>query len=360
MAPLQRSTFGQIGTREVERFELSNDRLTVGVLTYGATIQSLLVADRDGVPADVTLGFDDLAGYIGPHPYFGAVIGRFANRIAGGRFELEGEQHWLPVNRGPNCLHGGTEGFDRRMWTARPIEAPGAAAVELSLTSPDGDMGFPGTLEATVRYTLQGNDLTIAYAAVTDRTTVVNLTNHAYFNLAGAGAGTIENHLLTLAASRYTPVDDDLIPTGELAAVEGTPMDFREAKPIGTHLRADDPQLVRAQGYDHNWVLDDAALDNADGGGRRMAARAHDPGSGRVLEVLTDQPGLQFYSGNFLDGSLVGKGGRAYRQGDGFCLETQHFPDSPNHEHFPTTVLHPGESYTTSTTFRFGLIAQER
>jgi aldose 1-epimerase len=317
-------------------------------LTYGATIQSLSVPDRHGVPADVTLGFDDLAGYVAPHPYFGAVIGRFANRIAGGRFVLDGEQFELPRNRGPNCLHGGTEGFDRRVWTPRPLDPADAVGVELRLTSPDGDMGFPGTVEASVTYTLQNDELTLAYAATSDRATVVNMTNHAYFNLAGAGSGSIEDHLLLLGASHYTPVDGDLIPTGELAPVDGTAMDFRGAKPIGADLRVGDEQLVRAQGYDHNWVLDPPP-----GDGQRLAARAHEPGSGRVLEVWTDQPGVQFYSGNFLDGSIVGKGHHAYRQGDAFCLETQHFPDSPNQAQFPRTVLRPGERYATATTFRF-------
>lgn len=350
MATVRRTPFGEVRTRTVDRYELTNDRLSVSLLTYGATIQNLLVPGRDGSVADVSLGFDDLAGYTADHPYFGAVIGRFANRIAGGTFELEGKRYHLPVNRGANSLHGGSEGFDRRVWDARSVEADDAVGVEFRLVSPDGDMGYPGRLEASATYTLRGAELSIAYSATTDRPTVVNLTNHVYFNLAGAGSGTVEDHSLSLAASRYTPVDAEQIPTGEVAAVAGTPMDFREGKAIGADLRVADDQLVRGQGYDHNWVID-----ATDSGAQALAARVREPRSGRVLEVWTDQPGVQFYSGNFLDGTLVGKGGRTYRQADGFCLETQHFPDSPNQPAFPSTVLRPGDTYATSTTFRFDI-----
>lgn len=351
MATLRRTAFGDVNGQAVDRYELSTDEVTVGLLTYGATIQSLLVPDAQGNVADVALGFDGAAGYAGDHPYFGAVIGRFANRIAGGRFELDGHTYQLPLNRGATCLHGGTTGFDRYIWDARPIEDGDTVAVEFEMHSPDGDMGFPGALCVNVVYTLRGGHLTIDYGAQTDRATVINLTNHVYFNLAGAGSGTIEGHRLEINGSRYTPVDVDVVPTGELAAVEGTPLDFRQLKSIGIDLRTAHEQLVRAQGYDHNWVLDRSPANEA-----TFAARVHEPVSGRVLEVWTDQPGVQFYSGNFLDGSLAGKGGSTYRQGDGFCLETQHFPDSPNHPQFPSTRLAPGERYATRTTFGFGVI----
>jgi aldose 1-epimerase len=344
---------GQFGLlddgRSVERFVLGGDALQVAVQTYGATIQSVLVPDRDARVDDIVLGFDDLAGYLAPHPYFGATIGRYANRIAGGRFTLAGAEHQLAVNDGPNCLHGGTVGFDKALWSA---QAAGADSVQLSHVSPDGDMGFPGRLTASVTFTVSGPDLRIAYEATTDRATVVNLTNHSYFNLAGAGTGSVEDHEVRAPASRYTPVDERLIPTGELATVAGTPMDLRSFRPIGAALRdgQGDEQVRRAAGgFDHNWVID-----GSEGGGERLAAQVREPTTGRTLEVWTDQPGVQFYTGSLLDGTVVGKGGRAYQKGDAFCLETQHFPDSPNQPAFPSTVLRPGETYRTSTVFRFG------
>ena len=351
------AVFGHVEDgRTVDRVVLRSDQLEVVILTYGATVQAVRTGDRDGRVDDVVLGFDDLAGYLAPHPYIGAVVGRFANRIARGRFTLDGVEHRLPVNDGPNCMHGGTVGFDRHIWTARELTAQNGGEgdrVELRHVSPDGDMGFPGELSATVTYTVRGGELRVDYQAWTDRPTVLNLTNHSYFNLAGAGSGSVEDHQVRLLANRFTPVDADLIPTGEPASVAGTPLDFRSPRAVGAALRDGHEQVVRARGYDHNWVLD------GDGDGSlHLAAEAQEPASGRRLEVWTDQPGVQFYSGNFLDGTLVGKGGRVYRQGDAFCLETQHFPDSPNQPSFPSTVLRPGEAYRTSTAFRFGTVSE--
>jgi aldose 1-epimerase len=347
---VQRSEFGRLDDgRPVERYVLGGDALQVAVLAYGATIQSLLVPDRDGRVDDVVLGFDDLAGYLAPHPYFGATVGRYANRVAGGRFSLDGVEHQLPVNDGPNCVHGGPAGFDKALWSA---QAAGADSVQLRHTSPDGDMGFPGRLTASVTFTVIGSDLRIDYEATTDGATVVNLTNHSYFNLAGAGAGSVEDHEVRVQASRYTPVDEVLIPTGELAAVEGTPMDLRTFRPIGAALEdgREDEQIRRAAGgFDHNWVID-----GSEPAREQLAAQAREPATGRTLEVWTDQPGVQFYTGSLLDGKVVGKSGRTHQKGDAFCLETQHFPDSPNQPVFPSTVLRPGETYRTSTVFRFG------
>lgn len=340
-----------IGTTEdghtVERYVIGGPELEVAVLTWGASLHTMVTPDRDGVPADVVLGFDDLEGYSGAHPYLGATVGRFANRIAQGRFTLDGVELRTPVNQEPNTLHGGTRGFDRHLWSAR--ELPDGVA--LSLVSPDGDMGFPGSLTVTVTYSVRGSLLLMGYEARTDVTTVVNLTNHAYLNLGGDGSGSIEDHELQIAADRFLPVDDAMIPTGELQQVAGTPMDFRTAKAIGRDLREGTEQLRNGAGYDHTWVLERAA---------EPAVRLVHPGSGRVLELRTDQPGVQFYSGNHLDGTLVGKGGRTYRQSDGLCLETQHFPDSPNQPDFPSTVLRPGEVFRTTTSWEFSTVATAR
>ncbi|MGY1601629.1 aldose epimerase family protein [Geodermatophilus sp. SYSU D00815] len=337
---VRREVFGVLPDgREVLRFVLGAGEHRVAVLTYGAVLQSVRVPDAGGDVADVVLGFDDLEGYLADDGFQGAVAGRYANRIAGARFTLDGVEHRLPANHGDACLHGGPEGFARRLWSAE--EVPGG--VELTLVSPDGDQGFPGELVATVRYELSEEGLALTYGAVTDAPTVVNLTNHAYWNL--AGAGTVEDHALELAASRFVAVDEALIPVA-IEPVDGTPLDFRTPTRVGDRLRAPHEQLRRAQGYDHAWVLD--------GSGLRRAARVVDPASGRVLEVHTDQPSVQFYSGNFLDGSAAGRGGRAHRQSDGLCLETQHLPDSPNRPEFPSTVLRPGERYATRTVFRFG------
>jgi aldose 1-epimerase len=328
----------------VEIYTLSDGAYEARIATYGGILVSLKTPDRNGNSADVVLGFDDVGGYVsnfnGPSDaFFGAIIGRYANRIAHGSFTLDGHKYTLPRNDGENTLHGGPHGFNNVLWKARPV----ANGVELRYLSKDGEAGFPGNLNAIVRYTLVKGDLRIEYSATTDKDTVVNLTNHSYFNL--AGRGDILNHQLTLHASRFTPVDSGLIPTGELKDVDSTPFDFRKATAVGTRINAGDAQLHLGHGYDHNWVLD--------GGGGRLteAAELYDPGSGRVLKVLTDQPGIQFYSGNFLNGSIKGKGGRAYELHAALCLETQHFPDSPNHPAFPTTELKPGEHFHTVTVY---------
>lgn len=335
---------------EVDRFTLGNDSgMRVRILTLGGIIQSIEVPDRHGRMANVVLGFGGLASYVERGPYFGCITGRYANRIALGRFTLDGAGYRLPTNDGPNSLHGGTVGFDKRVWEATPFERGDAVGVELRHTSPDLDQGYPGTLTTTVTYTLTpDNAVRIDYRATTDRPTIVNLTNHTYFNLAGEGCGSVEGHLLRLNARSYTPVDDTLIPTGSIDPVAGTPMDFTRPTPIGARIRDDFPQLVIGRGYDHNWVLD-----REDGSGLVEAATVVEPESGRVLTVQTEEPGIQFYSGNLLDGTLTGTGGRAYRRGGGFALETQHFPDSPNHPNFPSTVLRPGQVYRTTTVYRF-------
>ncbi|MFB4204674.1 aldose epimerase family protein [Arhodomonas sp. KWT2] len=349
-----RSPFGETpeGT-PVYEYTLKNDAgMAVDVLTYGGIVQSIRVPDRNGRVEDVALGFDRLKPYLDNGPYFGALIGRYGNRIDGGTFTLDGETYHVPTNDGDNALHGGPEGFDSRVWQARAIEAPNRVGVELSLLSRDGDMGFPGDLAVTVRYTLnQHNDLRIHYTAISDAPTVVNLTNHTYFNLAGAGEGDVLDQVAMINADRYTPVDTSLIPTGSLAGVEGTPFDFRTPTRIGAHIRDDDPQLARTEpdqgGYDHNWVL------NTGGSLDALAARVSDPVSGRTLTMRTTEPGVQFYTGNFLDGSLEGKNGKTYGHWGGFTLETQHFPDAPNHPDFPSTRIEPGEPYHQTTVFHF-------
>ena len=328
----------------VIRYTLSRPGgLTLRVLTYGGIVQSLEVPDAHGDVANVVLGFASLHEYLASdNTYFGGLIGRFANRLAGGRFSLDDKSYTVDVNAAGNCLHGGRSGFDKRLWHAEPLSDN---ELRLSLTSPDGDQGFPGRLNVEVTYSLLDSGVRIDYRATTDAPTVVNLTNHSYFNLAGEGSGSVEAHTLVIDADEFTPVNPVLIPTGEVAAVAGTPLDLRRETTIGARLRDPHPQLLAAKGYDHNYVLR--------GTGLRRAARLADPATGRVLEVLTDQPGLQLYSGNFLDGSHVGTGRRAYRQGDGLALETQHFPDSPNHPAFPSTVLRPGQLFATSTTWQF-------
>ena len=341
----------------IERYTLrAGSGAAVSVLTYGAILQAARVPDRDGTLANVVLGFADAAGYLtdayrAGNPYFGAIAGRYANRIAGARFTLDGEEHVLEANQGPHQLHGGPQGFDARVWDARPVEGDDEAAVALRLTSPDGDQGYPGQLAVDVVYTwTEAHELRIDYRARTDRPTVLNLTNHAYFNLAGDGAGSIEDHELQVHASHYTPADADQLPTGEVATVEDTPLDFRAPRRLGDRLRDPHPQLVAARGYDHNLVLDGKRPGD---GEPEPAAVLRDPASGRELEVLTTEPGVQLYTGNFLDGSLVGAAGKAYRQGDGVCLETQHFPNSPNVPAFPSTVLRPGEAFASRTVLRF-------
>jgi aldose 1-epimerase len=334
----------------VELYTLASGGLEATIATYGGILVALRAPDRRGILADVTLGFDELAPYLTNEPYFGALIGRYGNRIAGGRFQLDGATYTLARNNGPNHLHGGPRGFHTVVWSAEPRAGDGAAALTLRYTSPDGEEGYPGTLAVAVTYTLAGGELRLDYTATTDRATVVNLTNHTYFNL--AGAGDILGHELRLLAGRFLPVDATLIPTGELRPVAGTPMDFTRPAPIGARLDAADEQLRRANGgYDHCWALDSG------GGALALAAEVFEPASGRTLQVLTTQPGVQFYTGNFLDGRITGKGGRAYAKHAGFCLETQHFPDSPNQPAFPTTVLRPGETYRQTTIFRLGVRA---
>ncbi len=332
----------------VELYTLSDGPIETRIMTYGGIIVSLKTPDREGKQADIVLGFDTLDQYVansnGPGTsFFGALIGRYANRIGHASFTLDGKQYSVPRNNGENSLHGGPHGFNNVLWKAKPI----ADGVELTYLSKDGEEGYPGNLSVTVRYTLKGKDFRVEYSATTDKDTVVNLTNHSYFNLAGQGHGSILNHELTLFASRFTPVDGGLIPTGELKSVASTPFDFRKPTVIGARIDGTDEQLRLGKGYDHNWVLDHPS------GKLAEAAEVYEPTSGRVMEVLTDQPGIQFYSGNFLNGSLKGKGGTPYGLRSGFCLETQHFPDSPNHPGFPSTELKPGERYDTTTIFRF-------
>jgi len=345
-----RQPFGQTsdGT-PVEMFVLTNRQgVQVRAITYGGIITSLRVPDRAGTMADVVHGFDSIEGYLKGHPYFGSIVGRYGNRIARGQFSLGGQTYTLAVNNGPNHLHGGLKGFDKAVWQGEPL--PNGTGVAFSRTSPDGEEGYPGNLKARVTYTLSdANELSIAYEATTDKPTPVNLTQHTYFNLAGHDSGDILGHELTIHADRYTPVDSTLIPTGELAPVAGTPFDFRKGERVGSRINTAHEQLKHAGGYDHNFVL------NRTGDGLQPAARLVDPKSGRTLEVSTSEPGLQFYSGNFLDGRLTGKGDVVYAHRSGLCLETQHFPDSPNKPGFPSTILNPGETYRTSTVFRFGV-----
>lgn len=351
----QHGSFGKMpdGTA-IEKYTLKNSQgMEAVVITYGGVLQSLLVPDKNGKLEDIVLGFDDVDGYIkNGNVYFGATIGRFGNRIAEGRFELDGTTYQVPQNDGSNALHGGPEGFDKRVWKAKPADEDGWVGVELSYVSPDGEMGFPGTLTTHVVYSLsEDNELRIQYRATTDKPTVLNLTNHSYFNLAGAGSPSILDQVATLHASRYTPVTQKLIPTGELPSVQGTPMDFLTPTAFGAHIKEDHKQLKfaepKAGGFDFNWVLD------TNGDLSKLAAEVLDPESGRRLLMYTTEPGVQLYTSNFLDGSIKGKGGKAYPHWSAFTLETQHYPDSPNQPDFPSTRLDPGETYTQTTLYKF-------
>ncbi len=329
----------------VELYTLTNGRgMQTRIMTYGGTVVSLTAPDRQGNFADVVLGMDDLAGYLKGVPYFGALIGRYGNRIGHAQFTLDGQVYRLAANNNGNSLHGGNRGFDKRVWNA----AVKGDSLELTYLSKDGEEGYPGNLSAKVVYTVTpADELKIEYTATTDKDTVLNLTNHSYFNLKGQGEGDILQHEVTINADHFTPTDAGLIPTGEIRAVKGTPLDFTKPTAIGARIGQNDEQLKAAGGYDHNWVL------NRSGAGLVKAAEVYEPTTGRVMQVWTTQPGLQFYAGNFLNGTIRGKGGKVYPRRGAFCMETQHFPDSPNHPDFPSTELKPGETYDQVTVYHF-------
>ncbi len=331
---------------EVALYTLTNSKgMRATVTNYGARVVSLMTPDRTGAMGDVVLGFDSLDGYLKENPFFGAIVGRYGNRIAKGHFKLDGVEYKLAVNNGANSLHGGLRGFDKHVWTGKQD----GAKLELTYVSRDGEEGYPGTMSTTVVYTVtDDNELRIDYTLTTDKATVHNVTNHSYFNLAGAGEGDVLGHQLVIYADKFTPVDEGLIPTGELKPVEKTPFDFRQAHAIGERIETADQQIKYGKGYDHNFVLNGAM------GSLHPAVKVTEPKSGRVMEVSTTEPGVQFYTGNFLDGTITGKGGKVYKQRYAFCLETQHFPDSPNHPDFPTTTIKPGEKYQSTTVYKFG------
>jgi len=348
---MKKQPFGKTADGQpVDLYTLTNKAgMQATITNFGGIVVSLTAPDRNGKLDDVVLGYDQLDGYLTNKAFFGALIGRYGNRIAHGEFKLGGTTYNVPKNDGQNSLHGGNAGFNKRLWTAKDVSGPHGQALELTYLSKDGEEGYPGNLSVKVVYTLtDSNELKIDYSATTDKETVLNLTNHSYFNLAGQGNGDILEHQLTLVADRFTPVDATLIPTGELRPVKGAPFDFTKPMAIGSRIHQDDEQLKFGKGYDHNWVLNSGGKS-----GVTLAAEAYDPKSGRVLQILTDQPGIQFYTGNFLDGSIAGKGGKVYNHRSAFCLETQHFPDSPNHPSFPTTTLKPGQHYHTVTIFKF-------
>ena len=351
-ARVSRAPFGTLPDGSpIELFTFTNAHgVEVRAMTYGGIIVSLRVPDRRGRLDDIVLGHDAAAPYVANNdPHFGAIVGRYANRIAKGRFVLDGKTYQLPTNNGPNHLHGGVKGFDNVLWRAEPVQDDGGAGVALTYTSRDGEEGYPGTLTARVTYTLtHKNELIVDYHATTDAPTVINLSQHSYFNLAGHGARDVLDHELQIFADRFTPVDEALIPLGELAPVEGTPFDFRKPTTIGARIDRDHVQIRRGRGYDHNFVLTRAA------DGLQRAARVSERSSGRTMDVATTEPGVQLYTGNFLDGTITGKQGRVYQRRFGFCLETQHFPDSPNKPSFPPTVLRPGAEFRSRTVFTFG------
>jgi aldose 1-epimerase len=345
-----RRTFGKTPSGEtVDLYTLINSKgMEATISTYGGVVVSLKVPDKSGTPGDIVLGFDNFDGYLTPPPYFGAIIGRYGNRIGHGTFTLDGVVYNLPKNDGDNTLHGGKRSFDKRMWSVKQADSN---SVVLSYVSKDGEEGFPGALSTEVTYKLtDNNEVRIDYSATTDKDTVVNLTNHSYFNLAGQGEGDVLSHQVQIFADRFTPVDKGLIPTGELRNVEGTPFDFRQPHAIGERIESDDEQLKLGQGYDHNFVS------NGDGSSLQTAAKVTEAKSGRVMEVLTTEPGVQFYTGNHLDGTITGKGGKVYGKRSAFCLETQHYPDSPNKPAFPTVLLKPGGQYRSTTVYRFSIL----
>ena len=348
---MHKQTFGKTEEgQQVDLYTLTNKNgVEVAITNYGGTVVSWKVPDRNGQVADVVLGYDNVKDYEAGKAYFGATVGRYANRIAHGKFTLNGATYTLAKNDGENHLHGGIKGFSKRVWTAKDVSGSNGQALELSYLSKDGEEGYPGNLSVTVVFTLtEENELKIDYSATTDKDTVLNLTNHSYFNLAGQGSGDILSHQLTLNADRFTPVDATLIPTGELRKVKGTPFDFTQPTAIGARINQDDEQLKLGKGYDHNWVLNKPKI-----GVLTLAAELYEPKSGRLLEVRTTQPGVQFYTGNFLDGTAHGKEGKVYNYRTGMCLETQHFPDSPNHPDFPSTVLKPGQRFHSTTIYKF-------
>jgi len=349
---VKKEDFGKVDGRTVELYTLTNRRgVEAKIITYGGAVVSLRVPDRNGKLEDVVLGYDHLDDYLKGTSYFGALIGRYGNRIGNGRFTLNGIEYKLAANNGANHLHGGPKGFDKVVWNGRPLEVKNGVALALTHLSRDGEEGYPGNLSVTVTYTLtDNNELKIEYSATTDKDTIVNLTHHSYFNLAGQASGDILKHQLLIDADRFTPTDAGSIPTGELRSVKGTPFDFTKATAIGERIGNDDDQLKFGKGYDHNWVLKGKV------GTLRPVAKVFEPMTGRVLEVWTTEPGLQFYSGNLLDGSQIGKGGKAYQLRSGFCLESQHYPDSPNKPGFPSTVLRRGSKYQTSTIYTFSAL----
>ena len=344
--PAASKVFGKTAAGEdVSLYTLSNAKgMQATITNYGARVVTLSAPDRNGKFADVVLGFDTLDGYLKENPYFGAIVGRYGNRIAKGKFTLDGVEHKLAVNNGANSLHGGLKGFDKQVWTAKQD----GSKLELTYLSKDGEEGYPGNMTTVVTYQLtDDNELRIDYSITTDKDTVKNVTNHSYWNLAGQGEGDVLGHQITVFADKTTPVDEGLIPTGELKPVDGTPFDFRQPHLIGERIDAADQQIKYGKGYDHNWVLNGAM------GSLHPAAKVVEPKSGRVMEVSTTEPGVQFYTGNFLDGTITGKGGKVYQRRFALCLETQHFPDSPNHPEFPTTTLKPGEKYQSTTIYKF-------
>jgi aldose 1-epimerase len=346
---IEKKPFGQVYGQAVEVYQMTNaNGLKASITNYGGTMVSLIVPDKNGKMEDILLGYDNVDGFVANSPYFNALIGRYGNRIAGGKFSLDGKVYTLAANNNGNTLHGGLKGFDKVIWNAEPFENADGVGVKLGYTSKDMEEGYPGNLTVNVIYTLTNrNELIIEYMALTDKATVCNLTQHNYYNLTGSTKDSILGHVLTLNADKFTPIDKGSIPLGQMRQVKGTPMDFTQPRTIGDRINQADEQLECGLGYDHNWVL------NKKGKELSHAATLYEPKSGRVMEIWTEEPAVQFYSGNFLDGTITGKGGAVYKQRWGMCLETQHFPDSPNHPAFPTTTLRPGELYKTKTVHKF-------